>query len=226
MISTMGSPAESTLSLSTPATSVSPSAQTFSFSKDSIVRRYLRSLYDPSTPQTLPPSAMTNAEEIIKVSGAEQHSDVKTLCHILFSLSATNLPLVEEDHQNYSCGECSELGCFQGECQRNKSTEIGPLDRQTIYDSEGNSNLHRAVQHGRKVYVNKLLRCGLDPWQANIKGMNPAVYGWGFTEKHKDDPEKYMDIWVCMIRVMEKQREISGVAVIRDDEDAMDLEDD
>jgi hypothetical protein len=39
-----------------------------------------------------------------------------------------------------------------------------------------------------------------------MEGMNPAVYGWGFLIQYKEDIQKYANIWVCMLRVLEKQR--------------------
>jgi hypothetical protein len=57
--------------------------------------------------------------------------------------------------------------------------------------------------------VAKLLGLGADPWAKNREGMNPAVYGWGFLIEHREDGEKYTNIWVCMLRVLEKQREVA-----------------
>jgi hypothetical protein len=43
--------------------------------------------------------------------------------------------------------------------------------------------------------------------------MNPAVYGWGFLILHKEDDRKYANIWLCMFRVLEKQREMTETKV-------------
>ena len=109
--------------------------------------------------------------------------------------------------QSQMCMFCGDESCIWEECQRNLSSNISSLDRHTRIDTEGNTNLHRAVQHGRKVYVAKLLDCGVDPNLENAEGMNAAVYGWGFLIQHRGNEEKYANIWASMLRILEKQRE-------------------
>jgi len=110
------------------------------------------------------------------------------------------------------CCVCGERSCFLTECQHELTSITTAYDHQSWVDADGNTNLHRAVQHGRKTYVAKLLELGADPWAENREGMNPAVYGWGFLIEHREDGEKYTNIWVCMLRVLEKQREMAGAA--------------
>jgi hypothetical protein len=103
------------------------------------------------------------------------------------------------------CCVCGEKSCLLIECQHELSPITTAYDHQSWVDANGNTNLHRAVQHGRKTYVAKLLGLDADPWAKNREGMNPAVYGWGFLIEHRQDGEKYTNIWVCMLRVLEKQ---------------------
>ena len=109
--------------------------------------------------------------------------------------------------QSQICLACGDDACLWEECLHNLSSNISLLDCHIRFDAEGNTNLHRAVQHGRKVYVAKLLDGGVDPSIENAEGMNAAVYGWGFLVQHRDNEEKYANIWVSMLRVLEKQRE-------------------
>ena len=110
------------------------------------------------------------------------------------------------------CCVCGEKSCLLTECLHELTPITTAYDHQSWVDANGNTNLHRAVQHGRKTYVAKLLELGADPWAKNREGMNPAVYGWGFLREHRQDGEKYTNIWVCMLRVLEKQREVVGAA--------------
>ena len=98
------------------------------------------------------------------------------------------------------------------ECRYDLDTVVSPFGTTALLDALGNTNLHRAVQHGRKTYVVKLLESNANPYAENTEGMSPAVYGWGFLVQNREDEKKYANIWVCMLRVLEKQQEIAEAA--------------
>jgi hypothetical protein len=114
------------------------------------------------------------------------------------------------DDVTETCVFCGYNACISEECIRNWLSDISPVDRLMPCDAKGNTYLHRAVQHGRKTYVETLLEGGADPYRENAEGMNAAVYGWGFLTQYRDNEQKYANSWVSMLRVLEKQREITS----------------
>ena len=197
--------------------------------KESAVKRYLRRFANTVMPVRLTPDLQNQkdgssnlslesyfeAERLLKECGADVVADQINLYKVCFALStsftaATELVSNLDDighSNNAACRSCRTSTCVADECLRDLSTEIQAVDHQLFVDAHGNSNLHRAVRQGRKVYTAKLLKLNCDPWAKNSEGMNPAVYGWGFLLKHREDSKMYTDIWVCMLRVLEKQRE-------------------
>jgi hypothetical protein len=188
--------------------------------KEGALKRYLRSKFHGS-PSNLPTTAsLLESRRILKASGAAS-SDHINLYNICFALSTSSVPGasdMETIHDPPSpatrepCCVCGEKSCLLTECLHELTSITTAYDHQSWIDANGNTNLHRAVQHGRKTYVAKLLDLGADPWAKNREGMNPAVYGWGFLIEHRQDGEKYTNIWVCMLRVLEKQQEVAGAA--------------
>jgi hypothetical protein len=146
--------------------------------------------------------------------GSSDHLNLYNICFALsasfsdesFGLDSHLSPVILAQEV---CEQCFNVTCVKEECLRDKSPQVSEIDGTLWIDAQGNSNLHRAVQHGRKTYVTKLLDLGADPWAENGEGMNPAVYGWGFLIQHKEDDRKYANIWLCMLRVLEKQREMA-----------------
>lgn len=181
--------------------------------KESAIKRFLRSRFYPETLSNISATSFSNAEKDLSKAGVRS-SDHLNLYRICFALSASSarglsepalLPSLAIPAHGVTCEQCHVVTCVQEECQHDLSPEW-TIDHKFQIDAQGNSNLHRAVQHGRKIYVTKLLDFGVNPWAKNNEGMNPAVYGWGFLLQHKEDVQKYANIWVCMLRVLEKQR--------------------
>jgi ankyrin repeat protein len=165
-------------------------------------------------------TSLLESRRVLKASGASS-SDNINLYKICFALSASlaseandvvKVPSSAHLASGVACEVCGETTCLWEECLRNFSSRISADDYQSWADAEGNTNLHRAVQHGHKTYLSKLLDLGADPCRENKEGMNPAVFGWGFLLQHKDDEKKYANIWVCMLRVLERQRENKNAA--------------
>jgi hypothetical protein len=187
--------------------------------KEGAIKRYLRSKFH-SSPSNLSATSLLESRRILKASGAAS-SDHINLYNICFTLSTSSVPGasdMETIHNPPSpatrepCCICGEKSCLLTECLHELTSITSAYDHQSWVDDNGNTNLHRAVQHGRKAYVARLLELGDDPWAKNKEGMNPAVYGWGFLIEHRQDGEKYTNIWVCMLRVLEKQRAVAGAA--------------
>jgi len=187
--------------------------------KEGAIKRYHRSKFHGSPPN-LPTTSLLESRRILKASGAAS-SDHINLYNICLALSTSSVPEASdmETIQNQPspatrepCCVCGEKSCLLTECLHELTSITTAYDHQSWIDANGNTNLHRAVQHGRKTYVAKLLELGADPWAKNWEGMNPAVYGWGFLIEHRQDGERYTNIWVCMLRVLEKQREVAGAA--------------
>jgi hypothetical protein len=186
--------------------------------KESAVKRYLRYRFPGHAPTGLSAMLCSKAKRDLSDAGFRS-SDHFNLYNICFALSAsfTNESFDPDLHlspvtlaREVVCKQCSDVTCVQEECLRDLSSQVSELDGTLWTDAQGNSNLHRAVQHGRKTYVTKLLDLGADPWAENGESMNPAVYGWGFLILHKEDDRKYANIWLCMLRVLEKQREMAA----------------
>lgn len=187
--------------------------------KEGAIKRYLRSKFHGS-PSNLSTTSLLESRRILKASGAAS-SDHINLYNICFALSTSSVPGASDMETIHNppnpaarepCYVCGEKSCLLAECQHELTCITTAYDHQSWIDANGNTNIHRAVQHGRKTYVAKLLELGADPWAKNREGMNPAVYGWGFLIEHRQDGGKYTNIWVCMLRVLEKQREVAGAA--------------
>jgi Ankyrin repeat len=186
--------------------------------KESAIKRYLRSKLSPRLSSKLSTVSLLESRRILKASGVSS-ADHINLYNVCFALSAslasdsndlTMAPSSCNNDETGTCVFCGEDACISEECIRNWSSDISIVDRLMPCDAKGNTYLHRAVQHGRKTCVEKLLEGGADPNRENAEGMNAAVYGWGFLTQHRDNEQKYANIWVCMLRVLEKQREIAG----------------
>jgi hypothetical protein len=189
--------------------------------EESAVKRYLRYRFSGHAPTGLSTLLCPKAKTDLSKAGFRS-SDHFNLYNICFALSASFMDeLFDPDlhlspvtlTQEVVCKQCSDVTCVQEECLRDLSSQVSVIDDTLWIDAQGNSNLHRAVQHGRKTYVTKLLDLGADPWAENGESMNPAVYGWGFLILHKEDDRKYANIWLCMFRVLEKQREMTETKV-------------
>src|SRR5271163_395020 len=185
--------------------------------QESAVKRYLRYRFPGPTPTGLSALLCSKAKRDLLDAGFRS-SDHFNLYNICFALSAsfTDESFDPDLHlspvtlaREVVCEQCSDITCVQVECLRDLSSQVSVIDGTLWTDAQGNSNLHRAVQHGHKTYVTKLLDLGADPWAENGESMNPAVYGWGFLILHKEDDRKYANIWLCMLRVLEKQREMA-----------------
>ena len=185
--------------------------------KESAVKRYLRYRFPGHASTGLSALLCSEAKRGLSDAGfrSSDHFNLYNICFAL-SVSFTDESFDPDLHlipaalaREVACEQCSDVTCVQEECLRNLSSQVTEIDGTLWTDAQGNSNLHRAVQHGRKTYVTKLLDLGADPWAENGEGMNPAVYGWGFLILHKEDDRKYANIWLCMLRVLEKQREMA-----------------
>lgn len=212
-----GSSEVSLVSSYAPSPSIQPQAFRFEQrrGKESAIKRYLRSKFCTDSAANLSTTSMVESKMLLDSLGVSSVDHIN-LYNVCFALSAslttesTDPAMASRSSdqiQSQICVVCSDDACLWEECQRNLSSNVSLLDHYIRFDAEGNTNLHRAVRHGRKVYVAKLLDGGVDPSIENAEGMNAAVYGWGFLLQHRDNEEKYANIWVSMLRVLEKQRE-------------------
>jgi hypothetical protein len=185
--------------------------------KESAVKRYLRYRFNGHASTGVSTLLCPKAKKDLLNAGFRP-PDHFNLYNICFALSASFMDESFDPDlhltpvtlaQEVICERCFDVTCVQEECLRDLSSQVAVIDGTLWTDAQGNSNLHRAVQHGRKTYVTKLLDLGADPWAENGESMNPAVYGWGFLIQHKEDDCKYANIWLCMLRVLEKQREMA-----------------